>query len=390
LAIIVINRTHTRKRLVAYFSLLLTYIVLLLLSNSVVKAQIQSVSNNTGSILSSYSESSIPDLFDKVKSSIVQITPSSKSMNSSLLGSGFVYDKFGHILTNSHVVENASSVTVTFIDGNRYDAIIKGNDPISDIAILELSENITDTESIIPVQFGNSSAIRIGERVLAVGNPYGFSNTLTGGFVSQVGRLILESESIGPYPHANMIQTDAVINPGNSGGPLFNLKGEVIGMNTAQIDSPDGGLTGLGFAIPSKTILREVPILIENGTYKHPWLGMSALNLNPDLNEEFGLPPNFKGVLIDSLVANGPTDKAGIQGRDLDPLGDIIIGLDGLPIKNINELLSYIENNKVVGDMINITVHRNNQTIDDIVAVLEERPILQRSSPHISLQTPLF
>jgi S1-C subfamily serine protease len=332
----------------------------------------------------------MPDLFDKVKSSVVQITPSSKSANSSLLGSGFVYDKHGHIITNSHVIENASLVTVTFIDGNRYDAIVKGNDPINDIAVLELSENVTNTESIIPVQFANSSAIRIGERVLAVGNPYGFSNTLTGGFVSQVGRLILESESKAPYPHANMIQTDAVINPGNSGGPLFNLNGKVIGMNTAEIDSPQGGITGLGFAIPSKTLLREVPVLIENGTYKNPWLGISALNLNPDLNEELGLNPNFNGVLVDSLVENGPTDKAGILGKDQSSQGDIIKALDDVPVKSINELLSYIENNKVVGDEINIILHRNNQTFDDIVAVLEERPILQRTSTYISSLTPLF
>lgn len=239
--------------------------------------------------------------------------------NSSLLGSGFVYDKYGHILTNSHVVENASSVTVTFIDGNQYDAKVKGNDPINDIAILELSENITNTESIIPVEFGNSSAIRIGERVFTVGNPYGFSNTLTGGFVSQVGRLILESGSKAPYPHTNMIQTDAIINPGNSGGPLVNLQGQVIGMNTATIDSPNGGVTGLDFAIPSKTLLRELPALIENGTYNHPWLGISALNLNPNLNEKIGLGPNFRGVSVDSLVENGPANKAGIIGRGYVP-----------------------------------------------------------------------
>jgi S1-C subfamily serine protease len=200
------------------------------------------------------------------------------------------------MITNNHVVENTSSVTVTFIDDNQYDAVVIGKDIVNDIAVLKLPGNITET--IIPVEFGNSSAVRIGERIFTMGNPYGFSNTLTGGFISQVGRLILESGTIAPFPHSNMIQTDALINPGNSGGPLVNLQGQVIGMITANIDSPHGGTTGLGFAIPSKTLLREVPVLIENGTYKHPWLGISAQTLNHDLNEELGLSPNFKGILV--------------------------------------------------------------------------------------------
>lgn len=357
--------------------------------NSVL-GQVQSVSSNNSNNmanLASYSESSIPDLFDKTKSSVVQISPSSKSANSSLLGSGFVYDHYGHVLTNSHVVENASSVLVTFIDGNQYDAIVKGKDPVNDIAVLELSENVT--EELIPVQFGNSSAVRVGERIFTIGNPYGFSNTLTGGFISQLGRILLESGAAAPYPHPNMIQTDAIINPGNSGGPLVNLQGLIIGMNTASIDSPHGGITGLGFAIPSKTLLREVPVLIKNGSYAHPWLGISALTLTSDLNEEMGLTPNFKGVLVDSLVKDGPADKAGVQGRDQFPQGDIIIALDGLSIKNISDLLSYIENNKRAGDKISIILQRNNQT-NNITATLGERPLSLYTSQRITSQTPLF
>jgi serine protease Do len=152
--------------------------------------------DNTESILlssSSYSDSYIPDLFDEIKSSVVNISPSSASENSSLIGSGFVYDNKGHIITNSHVVAKATSVIVTFNDGDQYEAAVIGTDPVNDIAVVKISEN--DTESLIPVEFGNSSTIRIGERVIAIGNPYGFSNTLTGGFISQTGRLILESSS---------------------------------------------------------------------------------------------------------------------------------------------------------------------------------------------------
>lgn len=357
-------------------------------SDNNVEAQLQSsdYSNSTGNLLS-YSDSSIPDLFDKVKPSVVKISPSTESANASLSGSGFVYDKNGHIITNSHVAGTAPSVIVTFIDGNQYDAAVVGKDPVNDIAILKISENLMGT--LLPVQFGNSTALRVGERVFAIGNPYGFTNTLTGGFVSQVGRLLLESGSEAPYPHPNMIQTDAIINPGNSGGPLVNLQGRVIGMNTATINSQLGGATGLGFAIPSKTLLREVPVLIQNGSYPHPWLGISAQTLTSDLNQEIGLSPNFKGVLVDSLVQDGPADKAGVQGRAHSPQGDIITALDGFPIANTHELLSYIENNKSTGEKITVSVYRNNQT-NNLIATLGERPISVYTSPYISSQTPLF
>ena len=362
---------------------------LLFWSDTIAEAQSQSASSSylrdreNGS--SSYSESTIPDLFDKVKYSVVNVTPSPGSENLSLSGSGFVYDKQGHILTNSHVAGTASSVVVTFIDGNQYDAIVVGKDPINDIAVLKISKN--HTELLQPVQFGNSSEVRVGERVIAIGNPYGFANTLTGGFISQVGRLLLESGSEAPYPHPNMIQTDAIINPGNSGGPLINLQGRVIGMNTATISSELGGATGLGFSIPSKTLLRETPALIQNGSYPHPWLGISARTLTTALNQEVCLNSTFRGVFVNSLVKDGPTDKAG--NRDNALQGGIITALDGHPISNINELLSYIEENKTVGEKIIITWYKNNQT-NHLPVTLGERPLSLYTSNYITAQTPLF
>lgn len=355
-------------------------------SDPIAEAQLQSVlspyPNNRENMTSSYSESMIPDLFDKVKHSVVKVTPSSGSANLSLSGSGFVYDKQGYILTNSHVAGTASSVVVTFIDGNQYDAIVVGKDPVNDIAVLRISENHT---GLVPVQFGNSSAVRVGERAIAIGNPYGFANTLTGGFISQVGRLLLETGSEAPYPHPNMIQTDAIINPGNSGGPLINLQGQVIGMNTATISSELGGATGLGFSIPSKTLLRETPVLIENGSYPHPWLGISARTMTSDLNRELGLDPNFRGVLVDSLVEDGPADMAG--NRDHAIQGGIITALDGHPIRNTNELLTYIEDNKSVGEKIIITWYKNNRTNN---VMLGERPLALYTSQNITAQTPLY
>jgi S1-C subfamily serine protease len=288
-----------------------------------------------------------------------------------------VYDKYGHMITNNHVVENTSSVTVTFIDDNQYDAVVIGKDIVNDIAVLKLPGNITET--IIPVEFGNSSAVRIGERIF----------TLTGGFISQVGRLILESGTIAPFPHSNMIQTDALINPGNLRGPLVNLQGHLIGMTTANIDSPHGGTTGLGFAIPSKTLIREIPVLIENGTYSNPWLGISALNLNPEINKKAGLVSTFNGVLVDSVVKDGPAFAAGIEGSDQLPNGDIITALDGISIRNVHDFLSYIENNKKTGDKIVISVYKN-KVIASLSATLGERPLSVYTSTYLSSQTPLF
>jgi S1-C subfamily serine protease len=374
--------------LISSFFLLLA--MLLIWSNYVGESDMQSFaySNYAENTTFSYSESSIPDLFDRVKSSVVNIFSPSASENTSETGTGWVYDRDGHIVTNSHVVGASSSVKVTFSDGSQYDATVVGKDPISDIAVVRISENHT-AESLLPVKFGNSSAVRVGERVIAIGNPYGLSHTLTGGFISQTGRMILESESKVPYPHPNMIQTDALINPGNSGGPLFNLNGQVIGMNTATIGSAQGGALGLSFSIPSKTLLREIPVLIENGAYQHPWLGISAISLKEDLNREIGLSSDFKGVLVHSLVEDGPAEQAGVQGRNASLHGDIITALDGFPISNTEDLLSYIENNKFPGEKIAISIHRNNQD-SNLVATLGERPISVYTSPYITSTTPLF
>jgi S1-C subfamily serine protease len=382
---------------VAFFSLLVFSIMVMTLSLQsvcIAEAQLQSsstYSNSTGNVSSSsqpppsYSDSSIPNLFDKVKVSVVKVSPISEAANNSLTGSGFVYDKNGDILTNSHVVGTASSVIITFIDGNQSSATVVGKDPVNDIAVVKIVGN--HKQSIVPVQFGNSS-VRVGESVFAIGDPFGFSDTLTGGLISQVGRLLLESGSEAPYPHADMIQTDALINPGNSGGPLFNLQGRVIGMNSATFSSQFGA-GGFGFAVPSKTLLREAPVIIKNGSYPHPWLGISGRSLDLELNRELGLGPNFRGVLVDSLVNGGPADKAGIKGIHQSLHGDIITALDGISIKNAPDLLSYIDNNKSPGEKITVTIYRNNHT-SNLIATLGQRPTALYTSQHITSQTPLF
>ncbi|MGN6351122.1 MAG: S1C family serine protease, partial [Candidatus Nitrosocosmicus sp.] len=269
---------------------------------------------------------SLNNAFNKVKDSVVQITTQYKSPSgdsSSQLfdtgngvntiptkyGSGFVYDKSGYIITNYHVVSSATNIVVTFNDGNSYSAKLVGTDPYADVAVIKLVDPIN--ENLVPVVFSNATNLKVGDPVLAIGNPYGLDNTLTFGIVSQIGRLLPNSDS--GYSIPNVIQTDAAINPGNSGGPLIDLGGAVIGMNTA-IYSNTGAYTGVGFAIPSYDVLRVVPSLINDGTYQHPWLGISGSKLTPDLTQMFGLPRNYKGVLIDTVAKNGPADKAGLRG----------------------------------------------------------------------------
>jgi Trypsin-like serine proteases, typically periplasmic, contain C-terminal PDZ domain len=327
---------------------------------------------------------SLNSIFKQVENSIVQITrkvpppssilpPSPDSENATALGSGFVYDNKGHIVTNNHVVGNAKIVDITFVDGNRYTANVTGTDIFSDIAVIEIVENnLTQSPPPLlkPLIIGNSSALEVGEQVIAIGNPFGLVGTMTTGIVSQTGQIIEDSETGFSIPNA--IQTDALINPGNSGGPLLNMNGQVIGINTA-------GLSGIGLAIPSNAITRIVPALIEKGNYTHPWLGLTAATLTSDLAESVeGLERNFKGVLIDSIVKDGPADKVGLNGSVTDQYGekhggDIITAVDGHNVIKIEDLTSYLEEQKKVGDKITFTIYRNGQFLD-LEMTLQERP----------------
>ena len=325
---------------------------------------------------------SLNNIFKQVENSVVQITrkvpppssispPSPESENATALGSGFVYDNKGHIITNNHVVGNAKIVDVTLVDGNRYTANVIGTDIFNDIAVIEIVENLTQqSPPPQPLMIGNSSELEVGEQVIAIGNPFGLVGTMTTGIVSQTGQTIEDPESGLSIPNA--IQTDALINPGNSGGPLLNMNGQVIGMNTA-------GISGIGLAIPSNAITRIVPALIEKGNYTHPWLGLTVATLTSDLAESVGgLERNFKGVLVDSIVRNGPADKGGVNGSITDQYGekhggDIITAVDGHNVIRTEDLVSYLEEHKKVGDKITLTIYRNGQFID-LETILQERP----------------
>lgn len=325
---------------------------------------------------------SISKIFKDVQGSVVQITrenqPTSNDTpgdeNVTSLGSGFVFDKQGRIITNHHVVRDSKSVDVTFIDGNRYVASVIGSDPFNDIAVIDITQNIT--EQLNPLRLGNSSAVEVGDQVIAIGNPYGLAGSMTVGIVSQKGRLISTEGSAFSIP--SVIQTDALINPGNSGGPLINVNEEVIGMNTAGVLSDSGSFSGIGLAVPSNTISKIVPVLISKGNYTHPWLGISASTLTSKLTENFeNLSRDFKGVYVDSIIKDGPADKAGLHGSTTDQYGDkhgndIITSVDSHNVTYMEDLVSYIDENKQPGEKLNVTVLRN-QTYTDLSIQLGDR-----------------
>jgi len=324
-------------------------------------------------------------IYNQVNDSIVQITSTRTTTNTSIiingspldhnaigLGSGFVYDNSGHIVTNNHVVEGADSVEVAFNSGNSYPAKVIGTDAYNDIAVLEITG--TD-EAARPLDLGDSSVLMIGEPAIAIGNPFGLSNTMTTGIISQTGRLLPTQEN-GGFSIPDIIQTDAAINPGNSGGPLLDIKGEVIGMNTA-IQTKTGEFSGIGFAVPSNTISRIVPALIKNGAYDHPWLGISGMDVTSKITDALGLPKNFKGVVIVSTIEDGPAKQAGLHeaaynNRQEIRNADIITAVDGQPVKSMTDIIYHIST-KNVGDKVLLTINRDGKVID-LYVKLQSRP----------------
>jgi S1-C subfamily serine protease len=263
------------------------------------------------------------------------------------------------------------------LDGTQYDAEIVGKDKFTDIAVIKVSEK---PRLLHPLQMGDSSELHVGEPVAAIGNPFGLSGSMTSGIVSQIGRLLPTQDSGFSIP--DVIQTDAAINPGNSGGPLLNMKGEVIGINTA-IQSMSGGNTGIGFAVPSNTALKIVPSLIEDGEYRHPWIGISGRDIDPDLARVLDLK-DAKGFLVITVVDGSPADKAGlkgmsgtqiIDGKEYPADGDIITWVDDKEVRKISDILIHLQREKSVGDEMTLGILRDGEFLH-ITLELVERPDL--------------
>ncbi|KYH39278.1 MAG: trypsin [Candidatus Hecatellales archaeon B24] len=289
-------------------------------------------------------------------------------------GSGFIYNSKGYIITNNHVVEDASSIEVRFIDGSSFEAEVVGTDPYSDLAVLKI-KNLP--KNVKPLKLGSSSELEIGDTVVAIGNPYGLSGTMTLGIVSQLGRLL---RAPGGYLIVDVIQTDAAVNPGNSGGPLLNLKGEVVGVNTAII-SPTGAFAGIGFAIPSNTVKIVVPDLIEKGYHPHPWVGVRGTDVTPSLSKVLKLPVE-RGFLISDVLKGSPAERAGLRGgttvkvvdgQHIRVGGDIIVGIDNIKTRGIADLLLYLERHVKIGQKVTLHIVRDGKSMD-VTLIIGERP----------------
>ncbi len=283
------------------------------------------------------------------------------------LGSGFVWDTAGHIVTNNHVIAGASSITVTFADGYVATAKLVGADPNSDLAVIQV--NVPAAE-LHPVQLADSTKVHVGDVVIAIGNPFGLQNTMTQGIISGLSRSLpvgLDNPNGQTgYSIPDIIQTDASINPGNSGGVLLDIQGNLVGV-TAAIASQSGSSSGVGFVIPSSIVNRVVPSLIKTGTYNHPWLGFSGVNITPDVAQAMNLSPTQQGALVVDVTPNGPADKAGLAGsqsvrrnrQSVTTGGDIITAINGQPVTSYDQLSAYVFDNTQVGQTVTLTVLRN-------------------------------
>jgi S1-C subfamily serine protease len=319
---------------------------------------------------------SLIQIFERAETGVVRVNiqRSEEVVSTNGVGSGFVFDKNGHVITNAHVVENSDKVVVTFLDGRSYNAEVIGIDPATDISVIRVD---ADSSLLKPLLIGDSSNLKVGMQVAAIGNPFGLSGSMTSGIVSALGRLLPQESG---FSIPDVIQTDAAINPGNSGGPLLNSRGEVVGINTA-IQSATGEFTGVGFAIPSNTIAKIVPKLISEGTYHHPWVGIAGRDINPDLAKVLHLT-DARGFLIVNVVEGSPADKAGLKGssetKEIDGIeyligGDVVLSVDGNVVRKIDDILIHLQRYKSVGDEMVLEILRDGR-VTNFVVKLDERP----------------
>jgi S1-C subfamily serine protease len=416
-----VNKWHTNNTILA---LSLVFMIAAMGASSSSLARLgtaygqQPPAQDLGNSNSSNILSSLPftELFEKAEQSIVQVSATVNETSlfnedgqppffGQALGSGFVYNREGHIITSNHVIfaGSDSRIDVTFTDGTIYRASVVGTDIYSDLAVLQLED--VPEEKLVPLPLGNSSTLNVGQPVAAIGNPFGLSGSLSEGIISGLDRLIpaqaaspeeeppTNSSSPSPFPPIplpqqppatfsipNVIQTSAPINPGNSGGPLLNMQGQVIGINTA-IFSVTGTFAGVGFAIPSNTIAKVVPVLIEEGFYPHPWIGVSGTDMTPEIAEAIGLEEP-RGFLVISIQDGSPASRAGIQEgsnetvlprREIPLGGDVILSIDGTTVRKLDDLLGYLEQSTQVGQIVSLGIWRDGETTE-VDLTLTARP----------------
>ena len=330
-------------------------------------------------IITSTEEQALIDLYERVNLAVVALLVEGDGGGG--LGSGFVIDTEGHIVTNHHVVEGASDIEVDFASGLKVRGRVLGSDPDSDLAVVKVD---VPAEQLVPIPLGDSEAVQVGQRVIAIGNPFGLAGTMTLGIVSGLGRTLdslRDAEGVGRFSAPDIIQTDAAINPGNSGGPLINMNGEVIGVNKA-IESADGSRSnsGVGFAVASNTVKQIVPYLIQDGEFVYPYLGISSPHeMSLSLQEQLALP-TAGGAYVTTVAPDGPAARAGIRADTagdnsprLNGDGDVIMAIDGRPVVVFADLLSYLVNHTRPGQVVTLTVLREGREVE-VQVTLGERP----------------
>lgn len=322
-------------------------------------------------------ENLITNLYERVGPAVVHITSRVTAMNfffgavpSEGTGSGFIVDDLGHVVTNYHVIEGADSIDVTLSDETTTQATVIGVDPPNDLALLRIE---APPQGLTTVELGDSEALQVGQRAIAIGNPFGLDRTLTVGVISALGRPLQTTDENVIF---NVVQTDAAINPGNSGGPLLDSRGRVIGVNTAIRQDAQG----IGFAVPVDTVKRIIPALIERGYYPHPWLGFLGYDITPGLARALELPVD-DGILVAQLYREGPAAAAGLRGAQREVVvgnqqllvgGDIVVGIDEQEIGDWQDLSEYLELATVVGDQVTLHIVRADEPMTLMVTVAEQ------------------
>ncbi len=319
-------------------------------------------------------ELSTADLYQNVTQSVVNVSVTDGATMQGT-GTGFVVDTAGNIVTNNHVVGNASYIEVTFVDGTIVEATLVGTDPEADLAVIHVDPSAV---SLQPVTFADSSNVFVGQQVFAIGSPFNQAFTLTSGIVSALDRSLQNSNS---FSIPELIQTDAAINPGNSGGPLLDHDGHVLGVNTAILSGSDSA-SGVGFAIPSNTVRRIVPYLIKDGKFEHSWLGIAGGTLMPAERKAMGLDTNTQGVIVSDVTSNSPASKAGLEAASstvntpfgtLPTNGDVITAINGTPVTQMSDLISYLDDQTRPGDTVTLSILRNGSPMQ-VQATLAPRP----------------